>query len=75
MKQEIIDQLDEIGATYDCELFLPPFKGRNNPFYFIGDIKQDAILFRDFFKDLDKLDIEFRYVKIDGDLDYMEISE
>ena len=73
MKQEIIDKLDKIGMIYDCELFLPPFNGSNNPFYFIGDIKHKAIPFHDFFKELDKLDISFKYAEIDGELNYMEI--
>jgi len=73
MKQEIIDQLDKIGTTYDCKLLLPPFNGSNNPFYFIGDIKNDAIIFHDFFIALDKIDVSFRYVSIDNKLNYIEV--
>jgi len=75
MKQETIDKLDKIGFTYKCELFLSPFNKSNNPFYYIGDIKNKGVEFRDFFKALDKLDISFKYVEINGKKNYMEVFE
>ena len=73
MDKEKIDRLDEIGEEFDCPLLMPPFNGSLNPFYCIKDIKHDAIKFRNFFVQLDEVDIDFRYVEIDGKKDYMEI--
>ena len=73
MKQEIIDELDELAGAYGLELLMPPFNGSMNPFFYIGEIKYKGVEFRDFFVELDQLDVNFRYVEIDGKKDYMEI--
>jgi hypothetical protein len=74
MRQAIIDKLDDLAISYNIKLFMPPFNGGTNPFFYIGVLKNDAIMFRNFFKELDKVDVGFKFVEIDGKKDYMEIT-
>ena len=74
MNQETIDQLDELAGAYGLELHMPPLDSNLNPFFYIGEIKNDAIQFREFFIQLDRLDINFKYFTINGKKDYLELT-
>ena len=67
-----IDELQKIAHKYNCQLYLPPFYGRNNFFFIVDDIKQDCITFRKFLMDISKLGFKHAFHK-NNDVTYMEI--
>ena len=73
LTQKNIENLISIGDKYRCELLLPPFKGRNNPFYCLKDIKFDSIRLRNFLIDIHNIGVSVSYVKIDQKIDFMEM--
>jgi hypothetical protein len=52
-------QLDSIALKHKCELFLPPFQNRNNPFYVI--VKKESHKIKKIMRDIEKN--EFNYSK------------
>jgi len=70
----LIELLDLIGNKHSCELYLPPFNNTDNPFFKVDEIKQDALAFRDFMIDLKSLDVDLKFVEIDGKKDYLQIK-
>lgn len=44
LDQEDIDRLQKIADGFNIELRLPPFKGRNNPFFFVANIRDNSLM-------------------------------
>ena len=65
--------LTELGDTFGCELFFPPFNGSLNPFFDIEGIKDDAIKLRDFLVDIRKTGVFIRFARIKNKGMFLEI--
>lgn len=69
LNQDDIDRLQKIADGFHVELCMPPFKGRNNPFFHVVNIKHDELLKEDLFIMLYSQGFSFLW----DDEDYVEI--